>query len=115
MGLIKAITGAIGGVVSDQWLEYFYCDSLDEDILVTKGQKKVKGRAANNNGEENKILKKWLKNNQGKYYVYFMQRDYSNSNYNRKNEGKTIEVVVTNYNASPNDPYIEPIPITMNM
>ena len=68
-----------------------------------------------NNGEENKILKKWLKNNQGKYYVYFMQRDYSNSNYNRKNEGKTIEVVVTNYNASPNDPYIEPIPITMNM
>lgn len=55
MGLIKAITGAIGGVVSDQWLEYFYCDSLDEDILVTKGQKKVKGRAANNNGEENII------------------------------------------------------------
>ncbi len=55
MGLIKAITGAIGGVVSDQWLEYFYCDSLDEDILVTKGQKKTKGRAANNNGEENII------------------------------------------------------------
>ena len=55
MGLIKAITGAIGGVVSDQWLEYFYCDSLDEEILVTKGQKKTKGRAANNNGEENII------------------------------------------------------------
>ena len=55
MGLIKAITGAIGGVVSDQWLEYFYCDSLDENILVTKGQKKVKGRASNNNGEENII------------------------------------------------------------
>ncbi len=55
MGLIKAITGAIGGVVSDQWLEYFYCDSLDEDILVTKGQKKTKGRASNNNGEENII------------------------------------------------------------
>jgi len=55
MGLIKAITGAIGGVVSDQWLEYFYCDSLNENILVTKGQKKVKGRASNNNGEENII------------------------------------------------------------
>lgn len=55
MGLIKAVTGAIGGVVSDQWLEYFYCDSLDEDILVTKGQKKTKGRASNNKGEENII------------------------------------------------------------
>ena len=42
-----------------------------------------------NNGEENKILKKWLKNNQGKYYVYFMQRDYSNSNYNRQNSSAT--------------------------
>ena len=68
-----------------------------------------------NNGRTNDILEKWLKDNQGKYYVYFMQRDYSHSSWNRKDEGETLEVVVTNYNASPNDPYIESIPITMNM
>ena len=31
MGLIKAITGAVGGVLADQWKEFFYCDALDAD------------------------------------------------------------------------------------
>ncbi len=55
MGLIKAITGAISSVVADQWEEYFICESLDEDVLVAKGQKRTKGRASNNNGEDNII------------------------------------------------------------
>lgn len=56
MGLIKAITSAVGGVTADQWREYFYCDSLDTDVLVTKGKKRTSTRSGGNNkGEENII------------------------------------------------------------
>ena len=55
MGLIKAIKSAATGVVGDQWREYFYCDSLDESVLVKKGQKKVNGKSSNISGEENII------------------------------------------------------------
>lgn len=55
MGLIRAIKGAVGGVVADQWKEYFYCDALETDILVTKGNKKINGKASNNRGEDNII------------------------------------------------------------
>ena len=36
MGLIKAGMGAIGGVLADQWKEYFYCDSMTPDVLMCK-------------------------------------------------------------------------------
>ena len=39
MGLIKAGFGALGGVLADQWKEFFYCDALPSDVLVKKGQK----------------------------------------------------------------------------
>lgn len=55
MGLIKAITGAAGGVLADQWKEYFYCDSLDADVLCTRGQKKVSSRSSNKHGDDNII------------------------------------------------------------
>lgn len=28
MGLIKAAVGAAGGVMADQWKEFFYCESM---------------------------------------------------------------------------------------
>lgn len=56
MGLIKAITSAAGGVLADQYKEYFYCDALDTDVLVTKGKKRTSARSGGNNrGEENII------------------------------------------------------------
>ena len=55
MGLIKAITGAAGGVLADQWKEYFYCDAIPADILVTKGQKRTSSRSSNTKGEDNII------------------------------------------------------------
>lgn len=55
MGLIKALTGAAGGILGEQWKEYFYCDALDEEVLVKKGQKKVSGRSSNTKGADNII------------------------------------------------------------
>ena len=55
MGLIKAITGAVGGVLADQWKEFFYCDALDADTLMVKGQKRVGKRSSNTKGSDNII------------------------------------------------------------
>ena len=55
MGLIKAIAGALGGTLADQWKEFFYCDALDEETLVQKGQKRITGRSSNTKGNDNII------------------------------------------------------------
>ena len=47
MGLIKAALGATGGVLADQWKEYFYCESMPSDVLVMKGQKRTGSRSSN--------------------------------------------------------------------
>jgi len=55
MGLIKAGIGALGGVLADQWKEFFYCEALDMDTLVVKGQKKISGRSSNTKASDNII------------------------------------------------------------
>ncbi len=55
MGLIKAALGAAGGTFADQWKEFFYCDSLDKDTLVAKGEKRIGKRSSNKKGEDNVI------------------------------------------------------------
>ena len=55
MGLIKAAFGAAGGVLADQWREFFYCDSLAENVLMAKGQKSKGGRSSNTKGHDNVI------------------------------------------------------------
>lgn len=55
MGLIKALGGAAGGVLADQWKEYFYCDALPANVIAVRGKKKVSGRSSNTKGDENII------------------------------------------------------------
>lgn len=55
MGLLKAGMGAIGSTLADQWKEYFYCDAMDVDILVVKGQKRISSRSSNTKGSDNII------------------------------------------------------------
>ena len=55
MGLIKAGIGAVGGVLADQWKEFFTCDSMPKEVLVKKGEKKTSSRSSNTKGSDNVI------------------------------------------------------------
>ena len=55
MGLIKAALGAAGGVLADQWKEYFYCEAMPADVLAMKGQKRISKRSSNTKGTDNII------------------------------------------------------------
>ncbi len=55
MGLIRAAMGAAGGVMADQWKEYFYCEAMPADLLATRGWKRQSGRSANTKGNDNII------------------------------------------------------------
>ncbi len=55
MGLIQAATGTIGGILADQWKEYFYCEALSENVLAAKGQKHQNPRSSNTKGNDNII------------------------------------------------------------
>ena len=55
MGLINAALGAAGGVMADQWKEYFYCEAIPENVMAVKGLHRVSGRSSNYKGSENII------------------------------------------------------------
>lgn len=55
MGLIKAALGSAGGILADQWREYFYCDSMAENVLVSKGSKRTGKRSSNTKASDNII------------------------------------------------------------
>ena len=55
MGLIKAALGSAGGVLADQWKEYFYCEALAADVLAAKGKKRTSDRSSNKRGSDNII------------------------------------------------------------
>lgn len=55
MGLIKAGIAAAGGTLADQWKEFFYCDAMEKDVMVTKGRKRTGSRSSNKKGSDNII------------------------------------------------------------
>ena len=55
MGLIRAGLNAAGGVLADQWKEFFTCDAMSEGVLALKGRKSGGRRSVNNKGSDNII------------------------------------------------------------
>lgn len=55
MGLLKAGIGAAGGVLADQWREYFYCDAMEEGVIAARAEKRTSKRGSNKHGDENII------------------------------------------------------------
>ena len=56
MGLLKAAKDSISTILADQGREYFYCDAMPSDLLMTKGKKHfTEGRNSNTKGNDNVI------------------------------------------------------------
>ena len=55
MGLIKTAIETFNSVQSEQWREFFYCDSMPENVLVKKGVKRTTSRTSNTKGTDNII------------------------------------------------------------
>lgn len=55
MGLISALSQAASSALADSWREYFYCDSIQADVLITKGEKRKNKNSSNVKGSDNVI------------------------------------------------------------
>ena len=55
MGLLQAVGATLTTVLADQWREYFYCESLPENVLMRKGVKRTNGKSSNTRGSDNII------------------------------------------------------------
>ena len=55
MGILKVGIEAAKSVLEDQWREYFYCPSLEADVLVKKGENRKSKRSFNKKGSDNLI------------------------------------------------------------
>lgn len=66
-----------------------------------QGIKWMLSNVTHNNGKENPILIEWIEKIKVKYkgvfHIYYLNRDYSRSSYNRKDAGETVEIAITNY------------------
>ena len=57
MGIIKAVVGAVGGTLADQWLEVIESDQMSDTTVFTKGVavRKNDKRSSNTKGTENLV------------------------------------------------------------
>ena len=55
MGILKAAAYSLSDVASEQWKEFFYCDSLPQEILLVKGQKHISEHSSNNRTDDQVI------------------------------------------------------------
>lgn len=55
MGILKVGIGAAKGILADAWREYFYCPSMEADVLVQKGEQRQSKRGFNTKKSENII------------------------------------------------------------
>ena len=55
MGLIEVAKAAASEVLTESWREYFYCDRIEDDVLMVRGQKKTSGKSANTKSANNII------------------------------------------------------------
>lgn len=55
MGLIKAVISAASSTLADSWKDFFYCDSLSQNVLMQKGQARVSAGSSNTRRDENII------------------------------------------------------------
>lgn len=65
-------------------------------LLDELNKRKIKFMLSNvieSNGKSNDLLKEWM----GKYNVYYIDRQYLNANYQKKNLTRAVEVVITNF------------------
>ena len=54
MGLIQVALGATVSTLGDTYKEFFYCDSIPNEVLVVRGRKHS-DKGAHNNGNDNVI------------------------------------------------------------
>lgn len=67
------------------------------DNLTQKNIRFALSNVLEHKGNENELLKQWIKNN--RYFVHYLDFNYANSSYQNKNRNKdaSCEVLITNY------------------
>jgi membrane protease subunit (stomatin/prohibitin family) len=56
MGLLRAGIGALSGVLSDQWRDYFHAEALGADVLAVKAVKRMNKRFGGSRSVEDNII-----------------------------------------------------------
>lgn len=56
MGLLRAGIGALTGVLSDQWRDYFASEALPPEVLATKARKRVTRRFGGSRYEDDNVI-----------------------------------------------------------